>query len=56
MQILLEEVIYRYKCVGKIVANRGELDAHEAMELFEQVGVKLSLTTAYNLEANGKIK
>ena len=42
--------------VGKIVADRGELDAHEAMELFERLGVNLSLTTAYNPEANGKIE
>jgi transposase InsO family protein len=55
-KFLLEEVICRYGCVGKIVADRGELDAHEATELFERLGVKLSLTTAYNPEANGKIE
>ena len=42
--------------MGKIVVDRGELDAHEETELFERLGVKLSLTTAYNPEANGKIK
>ena len=38
------------------MADRGELDAREAMDLFERLGVKLSLTTAYNPEANGKIE
>jgi transposase InsO family protein len=40
----------------KIVADRGELDAQEAEELFDRLGVKLSLTTAYNPEANGKVE
>ena len=30
-------------------------DAREAMELSERLGVKLSLTIAYNPEANGNI-
>ena len=38
------------------MSYRGELNAHEATELFERLGVKLSLTTAYNPEANGKIE
>jgi hypothetical protein len=29
-QFLLEDVICRYGCVGKIIADRGELDAREA--------------------------
>ena len=29
---------------------------HDAIEIFRRLGVKLSLTTTYNLEANGKIK
>jgi transposase InsO family protein len=49
-------VVCRYGYVGKIVADRGELDAQEAEELFEGLGVKLSLTTAYNPEANGKVE
>jgi hypothetical protein len=52
----LEEVVCRHRCVGKIVADRGELDAQEAEELFDRLGVKLSLTTAYNPEANGKVE
>ena len=31
---LLEKVVYRYGIVGKIVAERGELDAHKAIKLF----------------------
>ena len=55
-KFLIEDVICRYGCVGKIVADRGELDAKEAEELFDRLGLKLSLTTAYNPEANGKIE
>ena len=55
-KFLIEDIICRYGCVGKIVADRGELDAEEAEELFDRLGVKLSRTTAYNPEANGKIK
>jgi hypothetical protein len=53
---LVEEVVCRYGCVGKIVADRGELHAQEAEQMFEQLGVKLSLTMAYNPEANGKVE
>ena len=38
------------------MADRGELDAQEAKEIFNQLGVKLSLTIAYNPEANGKVE
>ena len=55
-RFLIEDVICRYGCIGKIVADRGELDAEEAEELFDRLGVKLSLTTAYNPEANGKVE
>ena len=53
---LHDNVIYRYGCIGKIVAGRGELDAKEVEELFDRLGVKLSLTTTYNPEANGKVE
>ena len=53
---LHDNVICRYGCVGKIVADRGELDTEEAEELFDRLGVKLSLTTTYNPEANGKVE
>ena len=53
---VLEDVVCRYGCLGKIVADRGELDARKALDVFERLGVKLSLTTAYNPEANGKIE
>lgn len=53
-RFLLEDVICRYGCVGKITADRGELDAGEAKEFFLRMGIKLGLTTAYNPEGNGK--
>ena len=34
-KFLIEDVICRYGCVGKIVADRGELDGEEAEELFD---------------------
>jgi hypothetical protein len=41
-RFLVEEVVCRYGCVGKIVADRRELDAQEAEELFDHLGVKLT--------------
>ena len=55
-KFLLEDVICRYRCVGNIVADKGELNAHEAIEIFERLGVKLSLAISYNLEENGNIE
>ena len=37
-RFLIEEVVCRYGCVGEIVVGRGELDAQEAEELFNQLG------------------
>ena len=34
-RFLIEDVICQYGCVGKVVADRGELDAQEAEELFD---------------------
>ena len=55
-RFLLEEVFCRYGCIGQVVADRGELDSDEAREFFGKHGVRLTLTTAYNPEANGKIE
>ena len=55
-RFLTEEVINQYGCVGKIIVDQGELEAQEAEELIDWLGVKLSLTTAYNPEANGKVE
>ena len=55
-KFLLEDVICRYGCVGKIIVDRGELDAGEARKFFGQIGVKLALTTAYNPKGNKKSK
>ena len=53
-RFLLEDVVCRYGCIGKIVADRGELNSEEAKQFFTKLGIQLSLTTAYNPEANGK--
>ena len=55
-RFLIEDVICRYGCVGKIVADRGELDAEEVEELFDRLGVKLSLTTAYKPTARAEAR
>ena len=55
-QFLLEEVFCRYGCVGQVIANRGELDSDKVRGLFAKHGVRLTLTTTYNPEANGKIE
>ena len=55
-KFLIEDVICRYGCVRKIVANHGELDEEEAEELFDRLGVNLSLTTTYKPTANGKVE
>ena len=55
-KFLLENVIHQYRCARKIVDDRGELNANEAWELLSILGIKVSLTTTYNLEANEKIE
>ncbi|KAL3698204.1 hypothetical protein R1sor_012280 [Riccia sorocarpa] len=49
-RFLLEDVVCRYGCVGKITADGGELNAQEARDFFERYRLKFSLTTAYNPE------
>jgi hypothetical protein len=39
-----------------VVADRGELDSDEARQFFTKFGVWLTLITAYNPKANGKIE
>ncbi|GGV52721.1 hypothetical protein GCM10010495_82100 [Kitasatospora herbaricolor] len=51
---MLEDVICRYGCVGKIIADCGELNAQEVRKFFERCGVKLLLITVYNPEGNVK--
>jgi len=55
-KFLLEDVFCRYGCVGRVRADRGELNADEAKEFFANLGIKLPLTTAYNPEANSKVE
>ena len=55
-RFLLDEIMARYGCPVRVRADRGELAAQEATEFFRRQGIQLSLTTAYNPEANGKIE
>ena len=55
-QFSLEEIVCRYVCIGKIVANRRELKSNNALELHEEIELWFLLITSYNLEANGKIE
>ena len=45
MPILIEDFC-RYGCVGKIVADRGELTVQEAEELFDRLGVEGKRTSS----------
>ena len=53
-RFILEDIVCRYGSIGRMRADRGELDAKEAREFFTRYGVQLKLTTSYNPEANGK--
>ena len=53
-RFILEDIFSRYGSIGRMRADRGELDAAEAHEFFKRYGVQLKLTTSYNPEANGK--
>jgi Integrase zinc binding domain/RNase H-like domain found in reverse transcriptase/Reverse transcriptase (RNA-dependent DNA polymerase) len=55
-RFILEDIFSRYGSIGRMRADRGELNAIEAEEFFKRYGVQLKLTTAYNPEANGKIE
>ena len=43
-------------CVGQVIVDRRELDSDKAREFFAKHGVRLTLTTTYNQEANKKIE
>ncbi|KAL2614093.1 hypothetical protein R1flu_025785 [Riccia fluitans] len=53
-RFILEDIFYRYGSVGRLRADRGELDTIEARQFFDRYGIKLKLTTSYNPEGNGK--
>ena len=55
-RFILEDIFSQYGSIGTMRADRGELDAIEVREFFNRYGVRLKLTIAYNLEANGKIE
>ena len=49
-------IIGQYGCVGKFVVDMGELNANEARELFDNLGIKLPLTTTYKAKEIGNQK
>ena len=53
-KFLLEDVIRWYGYIEKIVVDRGELNAHEAIELFQRLGVKDRMQTHTYSQANCK--
>ncbi|KAL3685545.1 hypothetical protein R1sor_003567 [Riccia sorocarpa] len=53
-RFILEEIVCRYGSVGRLRADRGDLNAEEARIFFQRFGVKLRLTTAMNPEGIGK--
>ena len=55
-RFILEDIISRHGCFYPMRADWKELDADEATAFFKKFNIKLNLTTAYNLEANGKCK
>ena len=55
-RFLIKDGICQYGCLDRIMADRGELDAHEIAELFNRLEVNLALTKTYNPEANRKFE
>jgi hypothetical protein len=55
-RFFLEDVICIYGCIGKIMADRGGLDANKVREFFSEMEIKLSFTTTYNPDANEKLE
>ena len=55
-RFVLEDILSRHGFMTRFRADRGELNAHEAIDFFRRLRVKLKLTTAYNPEGNGKIE
>ncbi|KAL3676471.1 hypothetical protein R1sor_026419 [Riccia sorocarpa] len=53
-RFILEDIVCRYGSIGRMRADRGDLDTGEAREFFQRYGVKLKLTSAYNPEGIGK--
>ena len=55
-RFLLEEVFCRYGCVGQVIADRGEVDSDQANQFFANIGLRITLTTAYSRESNEKVE
>ncbi|KAL3689190.1 hypothetical protein R1sor_015499 [Riccia sorocarpa] len=49
-RFILEEIVCRYGSVGRLRADRGDMNAEEARIFFQRFGIKLRLTTAMNPE------
>ena len=56
MPISLERIVVQVWVRRTSDCGSGRLDSDIASEFFPKHGVQLTLTTAYNLEANGKIE
>ena len=53
-RFILKDIFNGYGTIGRMKADRGELDAIEARSFFKRHGVRLRLTIACNPKANGK--
>ena len=47
-KFIIEDVICWYRCIGKIMANQGELDAHEAQGARSMFKMKFNDFDSYN--------
>jgi hypothetical protein len=55
-KFVFKDIFSGYGNIGRLIADREELDVEEVKEFFDKYGIKLRLTTACNPEANGKIE
>ena len=56
VSLFLSEVVCRYEFINQIMSNHNELDPNEAYDYLGKLNILHTLTTTYNLKANGKIK
>ena len=55
-KLLFEGVILLYECVGKLLVEKGELDATKSKELTTKLGIKISLTITQNRELDRNVE
>lgn len=53
-RFIFKDTFSRYSRIERIIVDEEELNAIEVRDFFQRYGVKLKLTTTYNLEANSK--